>query len=98
MNRIGALFLLFTISACRESFHSELANSEVIHTESVNHFDIESLDTLWISPDSRIYWKGTKMRGLGKHEGEVPLKMGFILADREQWVGGYFEIDMERFG
>lgn len=96
MNKIGALFLLFIISACREGSHSELASSEVIHTKSVNHVDIERLDTLWISRDSRVYWKGTKMRGLGKHEGEVPLKVGFILADREQWMGGYFEIDMEK--
>ncbi len=36
------------------------------------------------------------MRGLGKHEGEIPLKKGFLLENQGQWINGYFEIDMEK--
>ncbi len=43
---------------------------------------------------SKIYWKGTKMRGLGKHEGEVKLKEGFFLIDGDKVVGGKFIVDM----
>jgi polyisoprenoid-binding protein YceI len=96
MNRVGVLFLLFAIWGCREKSPTKAASLEVIHTEFVDLSDTNSLDTLWISPESRVYWKGTKMRGLGKHEGKVSLKMGFLLVNREQWVGGYFEIDMEK--
>ena len=43
---------------------------------------------------STVYWKGTKMRGLRKHEGTIRLKSGnFELADKKV-IGGEFIIDM----
>lgn len=43
---------------------------------------------------SKIHWKGTKMRGLGKHEGEIKLKNGYFLIEESNIVGGKFRIDM----
>lgn len=44
--------------------------------------------------NSSIKWKGTKMRGLGKHEGSIDLKSGYILMSEGALIGGYFVIDM----
>lgn len=55
------------------------------------------MDTLWIDlAQSQLLWKGTKMRGLGKHEGEIAFQKGYLLGIGNQWTGGYFEIDMEK--
>lgn len=43
---------------------------------------------------SVVGWKGTKMRGAGKHEGLVPLAEGFLIRQRGRLVGGTFILDM----
>lgn len=43
---------------------------------------------------SSILWKGTKMRGIGKHEGTIEIKMGYFMTTNNQLVGGRFIIDM----
>ena len=45
---------------------------------------------------SSIRWKGTKFRGLGKHEGTIALASGELVLRHEQLVGGRFVIDMRR--
>ncbi|MEP0987860.1 YceI family protein [Ekhidna sp.] len=44
--------------------------------------------------NSIIKWKGTKMRGLGKHEGTINLASGFLLFSKETLTGGSFTFDM----
>ncbi|HEU4562687.1 MAG TPA: YceI family protein [Longimicrobium sp.] len=43
---------------------------------------------------SVIRWKGTKFRGLGKHEGIVRLASGSVAVDGRAPVGGSFVVDM----
>lgn len=52
-------------------------------------------DTVFISPErAQIRWKGTKMRGAGKHEGEISLKKGFLLFREGHLQGGVITVDM----
>lgn len=44
--------------------------------------------------NSSIHWKGTKMRGAGKHEGDIQLQDGYFLTDQNKVVGGRFTINM----
>ena len=88
-------FVLLTALACREKQSNFSSKEELIHIPVSDKTG--RIDTLWINLyQSKIHWKGTKMRGLGMHEGEIPLKKGFILENQGQWIGGYFEIDMEK--
>lgn len=53
------------------------------------------IDTLEIDLSaSRIFWKGTKMMGLGKHEGEIALRFGYLLERNNQLIGGEFLVEM----
>ena len=47
---------------------------------------------------SNIHWKGTKMRGTGKHEGEIELKSGYLVTENKQLVNGKFVVDMTTIG
>ena len=47
---------------------------------------------------SNIHWKGTKMRGAGKHEGEIKLKSGYLITENNQLVNGNFVVDMSTIG
>jgi len=88
-------FLLLIALTCREKQSNFSPNEELIH--SPVSVKIGLSDTLWVDlSQSKILWKGTKMRGLGKHEGEISLKKDFILKNHGQWIGGDFEIDMEK--
>jgi len=52
-------------------------------------------DTLQLDlSNSSIHWKGTKMRGAGKHEGGIQLQDGYFLTDQNKIVGGRFTINM----
>jgi polyisoprenoid-binding protein YceI len=52
-------------------------------------------DTLKIDlSNSIILWKGTKMRGAGKHEGQIQLQDGYFLTDQNKLVGGRFTMNM----
>lgn len=88
-------FALLVAIACREKQTKFPTPTELIH--SPLPVKIGVIDTLWVNLiHSKILWKGTKMRGLGQHEGEIPLKKGFILENQGKWLGGFFEIDMEK--
>ncbi len=91
------IFALLFAFGCGENQSSIPAKAGLIHSSAPGKMATGQKDTLWISlSQSKIHWKGTKMRGLGKHEGEIPLKKGFILENQGQWQSGYFEIDMDK--
>jgi hypothetical protein len=95
MSRVWIIILVMILVSCRQDQQIEAIDPIVIHTEQT-HFSIDgSYDTLWISPESRLYWRGTKMRGLRGHEGEILFKQGYILQNSFGWQGGVFAIDME---
>ena len=43
---------------------------------------------------SEVHWKGTKMRGMGKHEGIVQIKSGYLEIKNEELYGGKIILDM----
>lgn len=52
-------------------------------------------DTLQVDiSNSSIHWKGTKMQGAGKHEGQIQLQDGYFLTNQNKLVGGKFTMDM----
>ncbi len=56
-------------------------------------------DTVQIDLEkSKVHWKGTKMRGATKHEGEVELKSGYFISNRGELMGGSFIVDMLTIG
>ena len=56
-------------------------------------------DTLSVDlSNSSIHWKGTKMRGAGKHEGELQLQSSYFLSEKGKISGGQFIADMTSIG
>jgi len=52
-------------------------------------------DTLQVDlSNSDVYWKGTKMRGAGKHQGQIQLQDGYFLTEQNKLVGGRFTMNM----
>jgi hypothetical protein len=52
-------------------------------------------DTLVVQPSSsRIHWKGSALRGSGKHEGDVRFVSGMIIIRHQKLTSGNFTVDM----
>lgn len=52
-------------------------------------------DTLQVDiSNSSFHWKGTKMQGAGKHEGQIQLRDGYFLTNQNKLVGGRFTMNM----
>ncbi|WP_111668972.1 YceI family protein [Algoriphagus litoralis] len=96
MNKIGMLFLLIMASSCVDKSNSEVQKALVQAQQSQSKIDLLELDTIKLDMErSKLFWKGTKMRGAGSHEGEVKITQGFMLKDKNGFSGGKFEIDMK---
>lgn len=91
------LYSILMFSACLFSCigkHDSDAQKAIIteeHPAVVNHIS----DTIILTPKlATIYWKGTKMRGAGKHEGTIDLKKGIFLTRDNHLIGGSFIVNM----
>jgi hypothetical protein len=52
-------------------------------------------DTLVVQPSSsRIHWKGSALRGSGKHEGDVRFVSGMFIIRHQKLTSGNFTVDM----
>ena len=91
MNKLITSLLLATIGCSYTSDKS----LEIIERREKSIIEVS--DTLCIDiKSSEINWKGTKMRGLGKHEGTIDLESGYFLRINEKGiVGGEFVINMK---
>ena len=90
MNKIVALlFTLILLNSCKNEINKP-SNLALVNQSQKQH---QTKDKINIGL-SKIHWKGTKMRGLGKHEGEVNLKEGYFLIEENKIVGGKFIIEM----
>jgi polyisoprenoid-binding protein YceI len=59
----------------------------------------QKADTLQVDlSNSNIHWKGTKMRGAGKHEGELRLQSAYFLSNNGNIIGGQFIANMTTIG
>jgi polyisoprenoid-binding protein YceI len=93
MNR-RAFFLTLFSSILLFSCKSEIRNqSKLVLVELQQKSNLIKEEKINIEL-SKIYWKGTKMRGLGKHEGEIKLNEGYFLIEENKIIGGKFTINM----
>jgi polyisoprenoid-binding protein YceI len=94
MNKV--IFILFSslvLVSCVGK-HKPEAESANISEQFLNPIKFSG-DTININlSESKILWKGTKMRGRGKHEGEIELKSGYFIMQNGQLKGGEFKVDM----
>jgi polyisoprenoid-binding protein YceI len=94
MSKIGLLALLLLGSGCVDKSNSEVQKAMIKEHQSIP--EVLEVDTLKLDlTRSKLYWKGTKMRGNGSHEGEVIISQGYLLRDESGLSGGKFEIDMK---
>ncbi|MEP0265590.1 YceI family protein [Dokdonia sp.] len=91
------IILCIFLYSCMGTYNTD-AQKAIITEESRS--SIKNLgDTITMYPTaSSVYWKGTKMRGAGKHEGEVLIKNGYFITKNKQIIGGHFIIDMSTIG
>lgn len=95
MNKTGIVVLLLLASSCVEKSNSEIQKVITQKQQSQSKIGVLEVDTLKLDLErSKLFWKGTKMRGAGSHEGEVRISQGFMLNDKNGLSGGKFEIDM----
>ena len=92
MNRmywVGS-FIMLWLSCVEKS--SEISSKIVPDEKEVDH--PEGVAIAIDVEQSVVQWKGTKMRGAGKHEGIVNLESGYLIFDHERLIGGEVKVDM----
>ena len=94
MNRHVA-FVVLVFSGLIFGLTNILQNRPIELEVKVESKLVNVLDTLKIDVSkSKILWKGTKMMGLGKHEGEITIQNGFLLTQNNVLSGGDIKVDM----
>ncbi|MDW3209111.1 MAG: YceI family protein [Reichenbachiella sp.] len=99
MNRHFLIITLFILlSSCIGKHNSDAQKATI--SEKSTEVESETIgDTIRIDlSKSNIHWKGTKMRGAGKHEGEIELQSSFLIKNNNQLVNGSFVADMTTIG
>lgn len=94
MNNVSfLLLLLLVLSSCNGNRTTEFQQAAMTKS-SPTDVHINS-DTLRLDMSrSIIRWKGTKMKGLGKHEGQIELEDGFFTITNSLLTGGHFIANM----
>lgn len=94
MNRFIILLVLLLFSSCIGKHKSD-AQTAIVGEQKISSIETFG-DTLSLNIlKSKIFWKGTKMRGMGKHEGEINFKNGYFITENGKLKGGSFTIDMK---
>lgn len=97
MNKLGIIFLLLLASSCVDKSTSEVQKVHIQAQLSQSSEQESDLDTINLDLErSKLFWKGTKMRRSGSHEGEIGISQGYLLRNKTGLIGGKFEIDMKR--
>lgn len=95
MNKIVFILASSVVAISCMGRHTSESQTANVSERAVNRQEISG-DTIGISlSDSKIFWKGTKMCGAGKHEGEISLKSGYFISHNGQLKGGEFSVDMQ---
>lgn len=98
MNRINhIIYILFISILCSNCYDTKNQNGTNVNSLQAPIFPNTSFDSKIIPIDtskSKITWKGTKMMGIGKHEGDIKLIEGEFLVSKEKLIGGHFLVDM----
>lgn len=92
------IIIFFLLSSCIGKYNSDVQKATV--KEKGTLVDNTSFgDTVKIKlSKSKINWKGTKMRGAGKHEGKIELKSGYLITRNQKLINGKFVADMNSLG
>lgn len=97
MNKVSQLLLLLLLLALAASCtgkHRSTAQKAEIAAKDDRSPQVSG-DTLAVDPDqSIVHWKGTKMKGTGKHEGVIKLRDAYFIADSGRIQGGHFTMAM----
>lgn len=95
MIKVGIILLIPLAFGCVAKSDSEVQKALIQNPSSQSQDVLLNADTLRLDLErSKLYWKGTKMRGAGSHEGEVRIKKGWMIEDTVGLAGGKFEVDM----
>jgi hypothetical protein len=98
MNKIILLLIVPLLAYSCIGKHKSNAQEATVAKEQKEHIS-QKADTLRVDLyNSRVRWKGTKMRGAGKHEGELQLQSAFFLNKNGKIIGGQFVADMTTIG
>ncbi len=94
MNKLLLIFIIpVLISSCTGKHKSNVQEANIGKAQKEqNSLQKDSLQV--DLSNSTIHWKGTKMGGAGKHEGQIQLQNGYFLTDLTKIVGGKFTMDM----
>lgn len=99
MNKAFIIIAFSTLLLSCIGKHNSDAQKVTVTNKNSNPIKTIKGDTIQIDPvKSNIYWKGTKMRGAGKHEGKIALKNGHFIIKNKQIIGGKFLGDMTSIG
>jgi len=94
MNKIIPIVILTLLACSCIGKHNSDAQTAIV-LEKTKELVHQIGDTIYIDfTRSNISWKATKMRGAGKHEGEIELKNGYFIKENGQIVDGSFMVDM----
>ena len=92
MSKVWIMFLFILLMACQfESAEKKRKSFDLKRATPRG----EVLDTMTIDIEKAIvFWKGTKMRGMGKHEGVILFSSGELYTNGQVLKGGEFMVDM----
>lgn len=95
MNKVAAFIVILSISLACTAEHQSKSQKAIIKEALVNEKELFKNDTLKVDvSQSFIHWKGTKMRGTGKHEGVIQLQQAYFTANDTVLTGGKFIANM----
>jgi PBP1b-binding outer membrane lipoprotein LpoB len=98
MNKIILLLLVTLLIYSCIGKHNSNAQEATVVKKQKEQISLKA-DTLQIDlSNSSVFWKGTKMRGAGKHEGQLQLQSAFLLSGNGYIIGGQFIVDMTTIG
>ncbi|REG83620.1 YceI family protein [Algoriphagus antarcticus] len=83
--------LTFVLNEEKVSHDSRIDIADTFHSTFACKSDTVEIDLI----KSKILWKGTKMMGMGKHEGEIAIQKGFLLYQNDELIGGEITVDMK---
>lgn len=94
MNKLIRIVILSLLVCSCIGKHNSDAQTAIVLKKSIPSIH-QNGDTVYINTTrSNVSWKGTKMRGAGKHEGEIQLKNGYFIKEKGQLIDGTFMVDM----
>ena len=74
--------------------HDSKAQSATVNDEKTQPSNTNGVTVNIDLANSTVHWKGTKMLGAGKHEGDVDLTSANLHLKNNQITGGFFTVDM----